>query len=140
MTPAVEASKERYNPSNARPPRVFLTSSLLTCLGRESPAARCILGRVAFHCWGGFSGCGAGRPRSRNSTECWRRSEKQLRCQEVAAGIEGEQELGGHLAGITTVELVKHKAQVLQQQAETESRIQLLSSPASRHTATLQVV
>nr|CAI9710006.1 unnamed protein product [Rangifer tarandus platyrhynchus] len=78
--------------------------------------------------------------KSRNSTECWRRSEKQLRCQEVAAGIEGEQELGGHLAGITTVELVKHKAQVLQQQAETESRIQLLSSPASRHTATLQVV
>lgn len=49
--------------------------------------------------------------RSRSSTESWRRSEKQLRRQEVAAGTEGEQELGGHLAGITTIE-------VLQQQAE----------------------
>ena len=56
--------------------------------------------------------------RSRSSTESWRRSEKQLRCQEVAAGTEGEQELGGHLAGITTIEVVKHRVQLLQQQAE----------------------
>ena len=38
--------------------------------------------------------------RNRDSMESWHRSEKQLQCQEVAAATEGEQELGGHLAGI----------------------------------------
>lgn len=38
--------------------------------------------------------------RNRDYMESWHRSEKQLQCQEVAAATEGEQELGGHLAGI----------------------------------------